>query len=1640
MRGLAFPSNATFNRETSYEYGTPTSNIDDIPIDPALATVETDPAPTTGSETLRRAQVTPTFQPFTQPEEDAYERARQYSQAPQGDPFAPQPIAPYLDVVDEPPPPPPPKPTRRKRKITREEECSFCQGNDASNTNGEPEQMLTCNECGRSGWHMDCLDPPVQEAPEGKWCCPMCSIQPQEALLYIQSNGVPRFSHQPKTLTPALESPVASSSRLAPVTPKDKTQKKRKTYGSKSKGKPPVVNVTEESDVEEDVDLLDTPMTTRSRTRPKSTKKRKRHEHEAISMVPRTSKRKRAREVSPAAVLPRVRLRLTTTLKDKGKARADGEESPIGLFDDILGADDRDTKKTIIGVDDKTMFERSRIIAEQKLAPPPLPTANPATSDVEPPTPGPSRPLRSSTIQQSSTISITTPIDASLSPGPCTPGSLVKFEPGVLRIRTIRFGPYDIKTWYDAPFPEEYANIPDGRLWICEFCLKYMKSRFGAERHRLKCKARNPPGDEIYRDGSISIFEVDGRRNKIYCQNLCLLSKMFLDHKSLFYDVEPFLFYVITEVDEFGARFVGYFSKEKRSPKDYNVSCIMTLPVRQRQGWGNLLIDFSYLLSKMEQRVGSPEKPLSNLGALGYKKYWTLAIMRYLEAAPDHIRLEDISTATSMTIEDVCETLIQQNMIYIRELTPPAIRPSPGQSIKFPKGRKNGIARRQLQRMQTKDKDTDGSKGPFVPPKYYEIRFDRSKVRSYIETWEAKGYLKLKPEKLQWTPYLISRHTGNISSVETRQTPDPVSSRSRSTDQKALSAISVDSPAAALFDSDELPVVDARSSRPSRSRTKSPVKAAGNKNDTLAAQKKVVTDMSLDDFPRRRLRGHGSHPSDTPTPNHKGTGDFNLRSRQGKLTRMTSKLGDHADVDAALASKLAQEERRQGGRQLRARPSEIRIGSDKPNNSTSTPARKRRRIDLSSEISKIRSSDEDTLDEHKFSTEGGSSNDSRSTIYVNGEGASVIEKQADAPEDDRQQQEGNAMERSNPSPTSADIDANTGSLDGVVSGRNTEDGHNALVLDVDMVGEVKTEDIGTPLTSIASHHSVPSDDTIFATEIVQEKRVDVVERINEHAESDERLTLVTDVIGVEKDSAEDDEYGDADADGEYEEDAEGEPDPELLEGIAVEYIWKSGQHRQAVRAQRAVRFEMDSQVQNESTMQYGHIPMTERRDSNLDSNGSTHQSLGQALGNHLAGAVGPGPAYSRSDNYRHPSTSPPNISQPGSSSHATSPLFTVNAGQQASPAMKRKQIQDGVMQGTSVLKRRRDAEDGDGYDLDGGAQGAKHWTDEEKSKLFNWLMGPGQDDHWNALRATKNSCLRECAGEVFGSKKTYQALKGCYERNFNLFKQIYAFESFHSHPGTANMSSLPEADRVREYERRLQAARKAGCDVGNITARTIDHWHRMGWYELFYRRWHGDPATTRPVQPRGSGTGVSNPGGVDDPDIDDEQPIDFDPTASMANGINGLSHPTFTINPQTLRDVPPAPPVPVVTSSGPTPTSVTQPSSSSTSGDQPVVNLTITQNMLSAYMQFLQVQTQTSKMKLEYLRRREEREEKESTQRREMERLKMDREAAAYEHQKKSTETKQKADRAMELLSSPSADTAVKQAASDYLKRLFAEL
>ncbi|KAI8089718.1 acyl-CoA N-acyltransferase [Halteromyces radiatus] len=246
-----------------------------------------------------------------------------------------------------------------------------------------------------------------------------------------------------------------------------------------------------------------------------------------------------------------------------------------------------------------------------------------------------------------------------------TSGSMTQCVSEVARVKnfnSIQMGKHEVETWYFSPYPVEYAYCDT--LYICEFCLSYYASRRQLERHRLHCQLHHPPGNEIYRHNDISFFEIDGRKQRTWCRNLCLLSKLFLDHKTLYYDVDPFLFYCMTERDAYGYHLIGYFSKEKESSENYNVACILTLPQYQRMGYGKLLIAFSYELSKVEGRTGSPEKPLSDLGLLSYRAYWTETIVAFLLSATDDITIEDISHRTSITTQDILHTL--QNIGALR--------------------------------------------------------------------------------------------------------------------------------------------------------------------------------------------------------------------------------------------------------------------------------------------------------------------------------------------------------------------------------------------------------------------------------------------------------------------------------------------------------------------------------------------------------------------------------------------------------------------------------------------------------------------------------------------------------------------------------------------------------------------------------------------------------------------------------------------------------------------------------------------------------------------------------------------------------------------------------------------------------------
>lgn len=228
-------------------------------------------------------------------------------------------------------------------------------------------------------------------------------------------------------------------------------------------------------------------------------------------------------------------------------------------------------------------------------------------------------------------------------------------------INSIIFGMYEIGTWYHSPYPEEYGLEAD-KMYICEHCLKYMREETSLRTHKASCRLRSPPGDTIYQQGENKILRVDGKKHKLFSQNLCLLAKLFLDHKSVYYDIEGFVFYVLTEQDSRERRtdnLVGFFSKEKISYENNNLACIMILPPYQRKGYGKLMIEFSYELARHENQIGSPEKPLSDLGYRGYRSYWASVILRTLIQAEDPTitTIKELSNMTYIHENDVIDAL-----------------------------------------------------------------------------------------------------------------------------------------------------------------------------------------------------------------------------------------------------------------------------------------------------------------------------------------------------------------------------------------------------------------------------------------------------------------------------------------------------------------------------------------------------------------------------------------------------------------------------------------------------------------------------------------------------------------------------------------------------------------------------------------------------------------------------------------------------------------------------------------------------------------------------------------------------------------------------------------------------------------------
>lgn len=270
------------------------------------------------------------------------------------------------------------------------------------------------------------------------------------------------------------------------------------------------------------------------------------------------------------------------------------------------------------------------------------------------------------------------------------------------------------------------------RLYVCPSCFKYSKELVPWWQHVHQCEKRGwVPGRKIYThpqdrrtrqmppsgasapltrgpgrkrkalddvpytfegeaegQGEWSIWEVDGEEEGLFCQNLSLFAKLFLDNKSVFFDVVGFNYFLLVHTiprppSDDGEntppkrQVVGFFSKEKLSWDNNNLACILIFPPWQRKGLGALLMGVSYEISRREGMLGGPEKPISDLGKKGYKRFWAGEVAAWLlglDTSGDEevvVDVDECSKATWIVPEDCLMVLREMGVVEEAEAGAP---------------------------------------------------------------------------------------------------------------------------------------------------------------------------------------------------------------------------------------------------------------------------------------------------------------------------------------------------------------------------------------------------------------------------------------------------------------------------------------------------------------------------------------------------------------------------------------------------------------------------------------------------------------------------------------------------------------------------------------------------------------------------------------------------------------------------------------------------------------------------------------------------------------------------------------------------------------------------------------------------------
>lgn len=281
-------------------------------------------------------------------------------------------------------------------------------------------------------------------------------------------------------------------------------------------------------------------------------------------------------------------------------------------------------------------------------------------------------------------------------------------------IRRVRLGRYEFNAWYGAPAlfahqnqhqqPQQQHNTTEPvlepvlacdadpqhalrparssaavrqgvwleTLYVCPFCFRHTAQPAAMNIHITKCSmAHTLPGKVMYSHDGTVIRKVRGFKYPLMCQNMCSAAKLFLEHKSVFYCLTQYDFYIAYQTLDGIETPMGFFSRELGSWEGNNLSVLCVFPCYQRRGIGSILVRFSYRLSQYEQTISGPERPLSAFGQRCYLRHWATRIGQAVVFGPlngqSHLTLRIISKATGFRTGDIVLALDHMGVLLLHK-------------------------------------------------------------------------------------------------------------------------------------------------------------------------------------------------------------------------------------------------------------------------------------------------------------------------------------------------------------------------------------------------------------------------------------------------------------------------------------------------------------------------------------------------------------------------------------------------------------------------------------------------------------------------------------------------------------------------------------------------------------------------------------------------------------------------------------------------------------------------------------------------------------------------------------------------------------------------------------------------------------